>query len=77
MFFSKVVELAWNIDSTVLAVWAVELQPPDLTESQFVPKSYGKFKSHCCRIQDNRIHSFIKFMQSLVSDLSFLSILKN
>ena len=59
MFFSKVVELAWNIDSTVLAVWAVELQSPDLTESQFVAKSYGKFKSHCCRIQDNRIHSFI------------------
>ena len=58
-FFSKVVELAWNIDSTVLAVWAVELQPQDLTESQFVPKSYGKFKSRYCRIQDNSIHSFI------------------
>ncbi|XP_073242058.1 elongator complex protein 1-like [Porites lutea] len=36
----QVVELAWNIDSTVLAVWAVELQSQELTESQFVPKSY-------------------------------------
>lgn len=58
-FFSKVVELAWNVDSTVLAVWAVELQSQELTESQFVPKSYGKFKSRYCRIQDNSIHSFI------------------
>ena len=59
VFFSKVVELAWNVDSTVLAVWAVELQSQDLPESQFVPKSYGKFKSHYSRIQYNSIHSFI------------------
>ena len=42
--FLKVVEVAWNIDSTVLAVWAEELPPKELTKAQeFAPKSYGKY----------------------------------
>ena len=41
--FLKVVEVAWNIDSTVLAVWAEEMSSQDLAKPQeFVPKSYGK-----------------------------------
>ena len=35
-------DLAWNIDSTVLAVWAEELPPKESTQ-EFVPKSYGKY----------------------------------
>ena len=33
--------MAWNIDSTVLAVWTEEL-PPHKSQG-FVPKSYGKY----------------------------------
>ena len=40
--FLKVMDLAWNIDSTVLAVWAEEL-PPEESTQEFVPKSYGKY----------------------------------
>ena len=40
--FLKVVDLAWNIDSTVLAVWAEELPSKELTQ-EFVPRSYGKY----------------------------------
>ena len=61
--FSKVVELAWNIDSTVLAAFSEELQSQDLTESQFVPKSYGKFKSHYCCIV-NKITAGLKINSS-------------
>lgn len=40
-FTFKVVELAWNIDSTVLAVCAEEL-PSKESSQEFFPKSYGK-----------------------------------
>ncbi|KAJ7339624.1 hypothetical protein OS493_006029 [Desmophyllum pertusum] len=41
---TKVVEVAWNSDSLVLAVWAEELPKPEIIQPQeFVPKSYVQF----------------------------------
>lgn len=35
-------EVAWNSDSNVLAVWAEELPSQELPQSQeFLPRSYG------------------------------------
>lgn len=40
----KVLEIAWNNDSSVLAVWSEELPSTEQIE-EFVPKSYGLFSS--------------------------------
>jgi len=37
---SQVVEVLWNLESTILAVWCEKL-PPDGSSSSFVPVSYG------------------------------------
>ena len=41
IYFFKVMEVAWNIDSTVLAVWEEEL-PSEESSQDFIPNSYGK-----------------------------------
>jgi len=37
---AQVVEVLWNLESTILAVWC-ETLPPDASCSDFVPHSYG------------------------------------
>lgn len=48
----KVLEIAWNNDSSVLAVWSEEL-PSTEQKEEFVPKSYGLFSSFINPVNPN------------------------
>ncbi len=42
----KVLEVLWNTESTVLAVWCEEMTPEGTDQGIFTPKSYGQFSNN-------------------------------
>jgi len=49
---AQVVELLWNLESTILAVWC-ETLPPDGSSSDFVPHSYGNIVFYYAKFINN------------------------